>query len=544
MAGKTQSPHSTPATVVAVAVDAAHELVYAQEELAPLSTTIFPWDHDPGGERRDPSTTTAATAWYLPGRFVATLLACGAMVAAVSLALYFGLAASDSRVPTPAAFFPNPTTPPISSTSPTAMVTADANLARRATVLTSYINNITLSNQIIAANGTSPESRALAWMIANDTTLETSVVIRQDNPPIGRNALGFRIQQLYPLLVMWFQQTATEQWAITTGWLVDPNKCTWYGITCAATHVHYNDDDLVQTDDLVDAVENAVVHISFTQLAGSYVGILPVDIGLLTNLQRFEIQDTYAGYAGGGTNYLKESLPDSVGRWTALSHFDVRGNFGLMGTLPDSIGQWVALMYFDISDDGLTGTLPGSMDQWHALTYFDASTNFVLTGTIPRYMGNWTALTYFDISRNGLTGAFPSSIGQWTALSYFAASANGLNGTLPDSMGRWSSLTYFDASSNYLTGTLPYSIGQWTSLAYFGMYDDKLNGTLPESIGKWTALTFFSVGLNLLNGTIPMAVGNWSLMEQADFSGNALVGSIRCPKAFANILIPAPICYR
>jgi hypothetical protein len=44
----------------------------------------------------------------------------------------------------------------------------------RTDVLTSFVNNISFSNPNISPNDTTPASRALAWMIANDTELDTA----------------------------------------------------------------------------------------------------------------------------------------------------------------------------------------------------------------------------------------------------------------------------------------------------------------------------------------------------------------------------------
>jgi Leucine-rich repeat (LRR) protein len=508
----------SPATVVAVAVDGGDHLIYA--EVAPEPMQISTISLEPEGTDIAP----VAAPWYKGRSTALAVLAIVALSLSIGLGLYFGLAAGDGinqRFPTKAPTKPFTMSP---SPSPTMgnVATTNFNQTLRAMVLTSYINNITFSNETIVPNGTSPECLALAWLIANDTTLDTFAVIDPEYP-ISTNAIGFHIRQRYPLLVLWFQQTATEQWAITTGWLTDPNECSWYGITCAATMVDYN--AFIQTDDFIDNVENAVVEISFTKLASSYVGVLPADVGLLTHLQHFEIRDTYVMNEGRAP-FLRGSLPDSIGVWTALTYFGVSGNFGLKGTLPSSIGQWTALTYLDVSDNGLTGTLPNSMGRWTALTYFDVSNNLYFTGQFPLSVGNWTALTYCDVSRNVLIGAVPVDIGQWTALNYMAISFNYFTGVIPDIIGQWTALTRFDAASNQLTGTLAYNIGQWTSLTYFSVRENKVNGTLPDTIGEWTALTYFDVSSNALNGTIPMSIGNWSLIETADFSVNQFMGTM------------------
>jgi hypothetical protein len=356
--------------------------------------------------------------------------------------------------------------------------TVDPSLAIPASVLTSYINNITLSNQTILANGTTPESKALAWMITNDTALDTAAVISKDNP-IAKTAIDFRIRQLYPLLVMWFQQTDIKNWALTNKWLVNPNECTWYGIACNNKIVLYFYDK--QKDMNYVGNQNAITDISF-KLLSSYVGIIPEDIGLLTDLEKFEIVNTYGEDVKFKT-YLTGTLPDSIGLCTALTYFDVSRNIALTGTLPNSIGQWTALTYFNVGGNGINGTVPDSV-------------------------GQWNDLILFHVSGNGLYGHLPNSIGQWTALTYFDISLNYLNGTLPESIGQWTALTSFSVIENFgVTGTLPKNIGKWTALKYFNIDSIALNGTLSDNIGLWTAIIYFDVGFNGLEGTLPGSIG-------------------------------------
>jgi hypothetical protein len=473
------APPST--TVVAIAVET--DLVYA--ELAPEPVSSYVPVH-PNGNPHGPVAPTT-TPWYQSRSTVVwltvTVLALLVVVLGVSLG-WSSSSSSNSSSSNEASGNGNglPTMAPIFASVPTvAPIAEDPNITLRAAVLTSYINNITLSNQTIASNGTSPESQALSWLIYNDTLLETAAVISTEDP-ISSNAVGFRIRQRYALLTMWFQQTDTAKWAITTGWLVDLAECAWYGVSCKPFYINYFDDD-----SFYGGSENAVTQVSFNPLIGSYVGVIPSDIGLLTTLEHFEIQNS-------------RDFNNANGRY-------------LLGSLPDSIGQWTALTYFDVSGNALTGTLPDSIGQLTALTYFDISINFDLNGTLPDSIDQWAALSYFDIYSNALTGTLPDGIGQWTALTYFDIGYNfGLNGTLPDSIGQWTALTYFNANSN------------------------ALSGTLPESIGQWTALTYFDVAPNTLNGTIPSSIGNWSLIEIASFSGNQLVGTM--PNAICQYIDP------
>jgi hypothetical protein len=85
------------------------------------------------------------------------------------------------------------------SQSPTS--TSDLIVSR---VVTSFFNNISFLEGNISARGTSPESRALAWLIRDDTLFNSSELLTLDSET--DTEVAFRLRQRYPLLTLWFQQ--------------------------------------------------------------------------------------------------------------------------------------------------------------------------------------------------------------------------------------------------------------------------------------------------------------------------------------------------
>jgi hypothetical protein len=103
-------------------------------------------------------------------------------------------------------------------------------------LLTSFINNITLSNRTIDKNGPTPEDRALNYLIVNDTTFSFSQLLTLNSTMT--NIVQFRICQRYALLTLWFQPAFTStSWYDTSGWLVNANECDWAGISCASINL-------------------------------------------------------------------------------------------------------------------------------------------------------------------------------------------------------------------------------------------------------------------------------------------------------------------
>jgi hypothetical protein len=253
-------------------------------------------------------------------------------------------------------------------------------------ILTSFINNITLSNRTIAANGPTPEDQALNYLIVNDTTFNFSQLLTLNS--MMTNIVQFRIRQRYALLTLWFQQAFTDTtWTNRNGWLVNANECgnNWGGISCALIDLR----GTVGTQDVVTKIDLNVNNVK---------GTIPADLGLLTELKSFIVLK----------NALTGTLPVSIVQWTALTDFIVYDN-ELTGTLPASIGQWAALKSFNVGGNALTGTLPASIGQWTALTYFGVYDN-EMTGTIPASIGNWSQIQYAFFYYNQFTGTISIGI--------------------------------------------------------------------------------------------------------------------------------------
>jgi hypothetical protein len=96
----------------------------------------------------------------------------------------------------------------------------------------------------------------------------------------------------------------------------------------------------------------------------------------------------------------------------------------------------------------LTGSLPDTIGQWTVLSHFDAAqpyTSSDLNGTLPDAIGKWTNLTYFDVSGNNLTGMLPKGIGNWSLIETAAFNSNEFTGTVP-----YAICQYIDANLGFL----------------------------------------------------------------------------------------------
>ena len=138
-----------------------------------------------------------------------------------------------------------------------------------------FVNSLTLSGKIIfypiptSGSDTTPEDRALEWLIEEDQTDYSNQGNRE------------KLEQRYALAVVFYSTTGSS-WLDSTDWLLAANECTWFGVAC----------------DLDQKVT------TLTLESNNLDGILPADIGLLDSLLSM---DFHSNPKLGG------SLPNSLG---------------------------------------------------------------------------------------------------------------------------------------------------------------------------------------------------------------------------------------
>jgi hypothetical protein len=327
-------------------------------------------------------------------------------------------------------------------------------------VVADFVNNISYSDQEIIVNGTSAESRALTWLIQEDTLFSKTALLTLNSQEKG-NEVSRRVRQRYPLATLWFQQVDengdfVNTWANTSGWLDDESECDWFGIFC---DVNINVNQIVFYDYLYG-----------TKFGNNYVGSIPPDIGLLTSLRNFSLQ----------SNNVSGTIPESLGQCSQMYFFSIQNN-SISGTIPSSLGRWTDINAFDVSYNEIIGTIPDSLVSWNKIFLFSVGAN-MLTGSIPSLVAQWSGLQYFGMNLNQFSYTIPHNIGNLTDLILFAATTNRLTGTLPISIGRMTSLQIFAVNDNLLTGTIPSSVGNWSQISDAFFESNNFTGTMPAGI--------------------------------------------------------------
>jgi hypothetical protein len=185
-------------------------------------------------------------------------------------------------------------------------------------------------------------------------------------------------------LAVFYYSTNGDRWTNNGGWLSDENECTWFtralrGEACDSNGLFIG------------------LRLSFNRLGGE----LPPEIGLLTGLEAVSIGGGFGGSVDG-------ILPSYLGLLTQMQFFNVRDN-DFSGTIPPELGAWTDLDVLNLSRNQFSGPIPTSVGQMTALTRLDLSSNR-LRGGVPNELSALNILEDVRLEDNDLTGAVPISV--------------------------------------------------------------------------------------------------------------------------------------
>ena len=281
-------------------------------------------------------------------------------------------------------------------------------------------------------NPTSPESRALVWMIEVDTYEQDALPDDQLVQRFAMTAIGLSINGL-------------------ESWLTGSPECSWgsFQVSCNPS----------------GKIRRIVA--GWNLLTGS----IPVSIGLLTSMEAVALYHN---------NGLNGTIPSEVGGLTLLTQLSLGSN-NLTGMIPTEIGGLTSLNDLSLYDNALTGTIPSEVGGLGALKELRLYRNR-LNGTIPSEFGGLTSLTCLHLYSNTLTNTIPSEFGGLASLNELTLNINRLTGTIPSEVGSLTVLSWLDFGRNDFTGSIPVEMGGLTALRWMHLNNNTLTGTVPASV--------------------------------------------------------------
>jgi Leucine-rich repeat (LRR) protein len=283
-------------------------------------------------------------------------------------------------------------------------------------------------------------------------------------------------------------------WTNNTGWGVNNTPCSWYGVTCASSHV-------------------STLYLNNNHLTGS----LPSTLGSLAALTILDLD----------TNQLTGSIP-SLSGMTALTNLDLDTN-QLTGGIP-SLSGLTSLTGLYLYNNQLSGSIP-ALDA--ALTDINLGNN-QLSGSIPSSLSGLTNLNNLDLHGNQLSGAIPGTLGNLANLATLYLDNNQLSGDIPVELGSLANLGYLTLTYNQLTGTIPSGFSGLHQLVVLNLQFNNMGGNLPATLigANLPALTYlrFDCGLtssdSSVNAFVLSVYPGWTSACRT-ISGNASIDGVK-----------------
>ncbi|MFN8357894.1 MAG: T9SS type A sorting domain-containing protein [Spirosomataceae bacterium] len=265
-----------------------------------------------------------------------------------------------------------------------------------------------------------------------------------------------------------YNATGGPNWTNKTNWLSDNNPCGWYGIACNSNRVTK-----------IDLRENNVI------------GVLPIEIGNLTNLQTLWLS----------TNQLSGSIPSQIGNLSNLLSLALDNN-NLSGSIPTQLGKLNKLERLVLGNNQLTGKIPTGLGNLTNLKSLILQFN-QLSGTIPLQLGNLSNVESLWLNHNQLTGSIPSELSYLTTVKTFFLDNNKLSGEIPIQLGNLKSVQFLNLHDNQLTGNIPTQLGSLSTLITLQLHNNQLSGSIPSQLSNLLQLQSLLLKYNNLSGCIP-----------------------------------------
>eukprot|EP00594_Rhizosolenia_setigera_P009220 CAMPEP_0178960952 /NCGR_PEP_ID=MMETSP0789-20121207/13329_1 /TAXON_ID=3005 /ORGANISM="Rhizosolenia setigera, Strain CCMP 1694" /LENGTH=446 /DNA_ID=CAMNT_0020644517 /DNA_START=12 /DNA_END=1351 /DNA_ORIENTATION=+ len=371
-----------------------------------------------------------------------------------------------------------------------------------------YDATVKISGQTMLQDPSSPQSRALCWVLSNAPHNETMEFSSSLNEFIQR----------YVLTIL--HLTSKDRLFGKDKYPPLTHECEWQSIECS------NSSKMVTSLSLSSAINGTLIHeigslaylekleLKHTELSGT----IPHLFSNLWSLKKLDLSQ----------NSINGTIPETLFRQLdKLEHIDLSNNFLLGGNIPYDMGNYSPLRTVILNNNQLKGSLPLKDFKYNDLEIFDVHEN-LLDGIDFSLVSKHTKLKKLDLSSNFFVGALQDDlIETFSELEIFNISQNDFSGALPSKFSKFPlfpKITHFDVHSNQIKGTIHDSIAELSKLVHLDLQGNQLTGSIPNEMNQLEGLNTLVLSHNELKGSIPLDSNKLPNIQTLHLHSNLLVG--------------------
>lgn len=327
------------------------------------------------------------------------------------------------------------------------------------------------------------QSKALEWTLTQDFPSE-DIPLTFDE----------QILQTYALACIYFSTNAVRSawtdfhygpdvalpgWFSNRGWVQNADEvCNWYGVTC-------NDEMRVEK-----------IELDTNGLTGSF----PSEVALLKDSLKYldlynnlvhNKDDEGNAWLGelvnieklfyGTTSFEYDGIPTEIGLLTNLQEYDMSYTLYFGELTGDMWTNLVNLNYLVMDGNAYNSTIPQQLMDLPDLEYLYAGFSF-LEGNLD-FLPNMPKIFELWMDDNpGLSGPIPSTLPNADTLVSMSATNCGLTGTIPTELGLMTDMIQMWFYDNDLTGTIPTELGQMIKMKVLNLQKNDLTGEMPSQL--------------------------------------------------------------
>ncbi|KAF1876387.1 hypothetical protein Lal_00029735 [Lupinus albus] len=330
--------------------------------------------------------------------------------------------------------------------------------------------------------------------------------------------------------LLMFKKILKDPNRILSGWQINKNPCSWYGISCNQGRVTQLDlsgnSNLIGTTISLDPLSSldmlSVLKLSLNGFSVNSTSLLQLPYSLT------QLDLSFGGVSGPVPDNFFYKCPNLV--VVNLSYNN------LTGPIPEKfLTNCDKLQGLDMSSNNLTGSISGLKIECNSLLQLDLSGNR-LSDSTPISLSNCTSLKTLNLANNLISGEIPKGLGQLNKLQSLDLSHNQITGWIPFELGNaCSSLLEVKLFFNNISGLIPSSFSSCTWLQLLDITNNNMSGQLPDSIFQnLGSLQELRLGYNAFSGPFPSSISSCKKLRIVDLSSNKISGSIPrdiCPGA-------------